>query len=130
MWGKADGHRLSRRIGKLFLNLRRVPVHAHPVGLDILIDLAVETVHLGPAPRAGSARFGIDDQGIGIYQPFLHQRVHRQEGTGGETSRVGDQPGRLHLLPVHLRQPVDRLADELRGGVCSAYTTARTRPRP
>ncbi len=56
----------SCRIAQLFLDLRRVTVAGHAVGLDVLIDLAVEVVHLGSPSGSGGTGFGVDDDGVRI----------------------------------------------------------------
>ena len=113
MGGEADGHRLSCGIGKLLLDLRRMAVGSHPVSLDALIDLAVKIVHLGPSACPGGAGLGVNNQGIGIDQPLLHQGIHRQKGAGRETPRIGNQPGLPDLFPVHLGKAVNRFPKEL-----------------
>ena len=105
---KADGHRLSCRQRKLFLNLRRVAVNADTVGLDALIDLAVQVIDLGPAPRAGGSRLCVDNHRIRIDQSLLHQRIDRQEGAGGITARIGNQAGIFDLISVDFRKSVYR----------------------
>ena len=112
MRGEADGYRLSCRAGQLLLYLRRMSVGGHSVSLNVLIDLTVQTVHLASPACAGCAGLGINDDGIRVNEPFLYQRIRGQKGAGGETSRIGNEPGPLHLFPVDFGQPVHGFTDE------------------
>ena len=92
-------------------------VGGHSVSLNVLIDLTVQTVHLASPACAGCAGLGINDDGIRVNEPFLYQRIGGQEGAGGETARIGNEPGLLHPFTVDLRKPVYRFLQELRGGM-------------
>ena len=72
MRGKADGNGLSCRIGQLLLNLRRMAVDAYPVCLDIFIYLTLQAVYFRASSCPGGAGLGVNDQCIGINDPFFH----------------------------------------------------------
>ena len=109
MGGEADGYRISCGIGQLLLDLRRMAVAGHPVGLDAFIDLAEEVVRLGSPTCPGGSGLGIYDDRIAVNQSFLEKGVNSQDRAGGITAGIGQDPSPLHLLPVDLTQSIDCL---------------------
>ena len=108
-----DQHRLACRVGQLLLNLRRMTMICHAVGLHILIDLTEQIRQLRTAPCAGGTGLGVDDDGIRVNQAFLQKRVNGQGAAGGITTRVGYQSRLLHSFPVDLAESVDCFRDKL-----------------
>ena len=114
MGSKIEQYLFTGRISQLLFNLRRMPVGCHSICLDTLIDLAVQVRDLGPSSRTGNAGLRVDDQRPHINQSFLCQGIRRQDRAGRIAAWIGHQPRLLHILPVHLAQPVDCLGQELR----------------
>ncbi len=98
--------------GQLLLDLRRVAVARDAVGVDVLIDGHEVGLVSGAAAGAGHAGLGVDDD-VGD-QAGARQRRQRQDRGGRVAARVGDQLGAGDLVAVELRQPVDRVGDQLR----------------
>ena len=74
----------------------------------------VETVSRDP-PGAGDPRGGADDHVV--REPRLGERCEREDGCGRVAARIGDEPGAPDLVAMELREPVDRVRQELRRSV-------------
>ena len=111
---KIHNNRSACRVAELLFNLRCMSVARDTVRLHILIDLTEQIRQLRTAPCAGGTGLRINDKGIRIDQPFLHQRICRQNRTGCVAARIGNQSGIFHFIAVHFAKAVHRLPDKLR----------------
>ena len=106
----------AARESSLF-HLRGVPVPGRGVGLEVVVDLAVQQVQLGLAPRSGDAGGAVGDDALGLHQPGPEQGDQGHEHAGHVAAGIGHQPSAANLVPVELGQPVDRLGQQVRLGV-------------
>ena len=120
MRGKLHSQLPAGSFTKLILNLRRVAVNRHAIGLDVLIDFTVQILHFRSPAGAGCPGFGIDDDGIRVYKSALYKRSDCQNAAGRIAPRIGNQPGARYFLPVALRQTIYRFPEKLRGRMVDA----------
>jgi len=62
--GELNGHRRFRGEGKLFLNLRQVPVLRHAIRADAFIALNKQIIQISLAARAADTTHGIRDDAV------------------------------------------------------------------
>ena len=126
MRGEDHVHLAAGDLGEGLLDLGRVAVLGHAVGLHGLVGVAVVGARVGPAAGAGDARDGVGDDQVAAGQ------ARGEGGRGGKgrgrgvAARHGDQNGlaggaalgqREDALAVELGQAVDGLGEELWAGV-------------
>ena len=116
--GLALGSRPSRSgdPGQLLLDLGDVAVAADAVRLHALVDLAEHQVRLGLATGARDAALGVDHEVAD--QPGARERRQGEQGRGRVAAGRADDRDRrvdqrLELGAMELRQPVDRVVEEV-----------------
>ena len=109
MGRETDRDRPPRRPGEALLDLRRVPVGAHPVGVDALAHLGEQGALREPAAGAADPRLGVDDDVLGDDPAGLDQGHQRQQGGGGIAARTGHQARPGDGVAGQFAEAVDRI---------------------
>ncbi len=86
-----------------------MPMCGDRISLDRLVYLAEEVLGLRSSSGTGCAALGVNYDGIGVYVSRLEKRIDAKKTACRIAARIGNEPGILYLLPVYLRQAVDRL---------------------
>ncbi len=110
---EAHGDFTSGREGERLLDLGRVPMLAHLVGLDAPLHLREEHVLRGVAPRAGNAGFCVDDDRIGIDESPAQKRRQREDRAGRVAAGARHEARLADRFAMKLRKAVHRLLQQV-----------------
>ena len=114
---KRDDHLAAGGPGEFLVELGHVAVVADAVGVKAFGYFRKQQILARRPARSGDARFGVDDDLVGIDRVRLQQRDQRQLRAARVTAGIGDEPRRLDLAPIDFGQAVDRVLLQLRRGV-------------
>ena len=114
---KRHDHLAAGGPGKFLVELGHVAVVADAVGVKAFGYFREQQILARRPARSGDARFGVDDDLVGIDRVRLQQRDQRQLGAARVAAGIGDEPRRLDLAPIDFGQAVDRVLLQLRRGV-------------
>ena len=117
MRGEVYSHSGARGHAKLLLYLRGMPVFSHLVGLKALVYLAKKGGHTCPPSCAACPRLGINHNAFRAYEAPFQKGEKGQDGASGVAARVGHKARFRYLLPVDLRQAINRLFEILGAAV-------------
>ena len=114
---KRHDHLAAGGPGKFLVELGHVAVVADAVSVKAFGHFREQHILARRPPRPGHARFGVDDDLVGIDRVRLQQRDQRQLGAARVAAGIGDEPRRLDLSPIDLGETVDRVFLQFGRGV-------------
>ena len=113
---------------KFLVELGHVPVMADAVGVEAFRHFREQHFLLRRPARSGHARFGVDDDLVGIDRLASQQRDERKLGAARVAARIGDELRRLDLRRDRFRSARKRLSSATPARHAHARTSARKRP--
>ena len=98
---------------QFLLDLRRMPVGAHPIGMDAFGHLAEQVSFLQATASPGCPGLGVDDDRVRIDDERVHQRQKDEQDRGRVAARTRHEVGPGDLVGIKLTEPIDGIGSPL-----------------